>query len=247
MSLNHFVDFNTSNFEELDCYCGTLTTFNNLTTKKKLAFDNDATDPLNYGYLSVPLRQDNTAQLVFNNWNVEQSINNSYQRFFQQMVSQSAITQPSYTQLINRTSLIGDLPVIRANTTHIGTSYKINGHGIINVPSSGKQAQLDLYFNTSWIASTDPFTLPNLSLESFFNFTLRTVTYAIGEQGEIKTFGTLHFVDKQGLSHDVYINSTNNQTYTTIEDADIEVRWTWITQTAGQLLILEEANISKLL
>tara|TARA_R110001606_G_scaffold183624_4_gene330380 strand:- start:741 stop:1484 length:744 start_codon:yes stop_codon:yes gene_type:complete len=247
MSLNHFVDFDTSNIEELDCYCGTLTTFNNLITKKKIAFDNGATDPVNYGYLSVPLRQDNTAQLIFNNWNVEQPINNSYQRFFQQMVSQSAITQPLYTQLINRTNHVGELPVIPANTTLIGTSFKINGHGTLSVPSANSQAKLELYFNFSLIATTDVFTLPNLSGDTFFYFKMRTITYALGEQGTIKTFGTLHFVDKQGGSHDVFIDSTNDQTYSTEEDVDIFVRWTWVTQNPGQLLILTEANMNKLL
>jgi hypothetical protein len=241
MSLNHFVDYPTSFKEELDCYCGSIYAFNALITRDKLTFGGSAENNLS---LSTRDIQAQYTKLLIDDYGIEQTLNFAYQRFYQQMVSVSAITQPEYTDLINTSGSIGGKRIV-ANTTRRGTSFRFEGHGTLSVPSSGKQAKLELYFDTSLIGTTEVFTLPNLDEDTFFDFDMRTVTYALGSQGTIKTFGKVHFIDKQGVTHDVFIDSENNQTYTTTEDAEIELRWTWVTQTAGQLLILHEFSVDK--
>jgi len=154
-------------------------------------------------------------------------VNNSSQRFYEQMVDSVSINgNLPETSIFDTTGSIGRLDIL-PNITRVGSKYNLKAHGIIESSSNSRFIIRTKLGNA--IIEHQEITLPNLESGSFFELDLELRVKAIGDAGtaRIYTFGKFNFIKNNGVSTSIFIDDYNNTTYqtTALAEADVTIEW----------------------
>ncbi len=243
MSLNHIVNKEQADKDNLTIFGDELVSFNGVTVSESQALTNPMrlTSSLEDGQNILRCTLENGAR---------PALNNSFQRFYQQLVNVISIPQGVGVQksLIDTTGSIGSI-TRPANVLRRGTKLRLIAHGRIESPTGNQQGKFRWYLGTTLLFEGDPITLPNLQNGSFVEIEFNLTVYNIGVAGIalLKAFGTFSFTTSQGTTKTVFLDQENNTTFQTITAEDINLTFEWLSQSVGDILNVHELEISILI
>ena len=229
MSLNHIVLQNDKHDPKLNVRFKTVLVDDNIEFKDDLLYNGQISTEINNGINTLVFRNQ-TNNLV--------PLSSGKQRIFQQLAPNFNIgTNVGETVMIDTNGAIGSLEIL-GNSTNIGNKFIFEGHGTIATSSSNQICRIRLRIGGVQIGDSGEQTLPNLS-SSFYDYQIKTLTYEIGPAGtaSIKCFGIFHFIDQQGDTHTIYVNTNNNTTYETVTTQTLTITFEWISTGSDQLSV----------
>jgi len=195
----------------------------------------------NNGKIETEIDDSNRNNLYYTN---EQGIifplNNSYQRFYEQMTNPvTIIFDDGEKSIFDTTDAIGRRSIL-PNITRIGSKYKLESHGTITTSSANQQLRIKTKLGNATIEE-DLMTLPNLSVGSYYSIKIDLLVRQIGNAGEahISTFGKFQFINNQGLTVSKFLDSENNTTYQTTSIADADITFEWLADGTNNLTVHE--------
>ncbi len=243
MSLNHIVNKEQADKDNLTIFADELVSFNGVTVSESQGLTNPMrlTSSLEGGQNILRCTLENGAR---------PSLNNSFQRFYQQLVNVISIPQGVGVQksLIDITGSIGSI-TRPANALRRGTKLRLIAHGRIEASPANQQGKFRWYLGTNLLFEGDPIIFPNLQTGSFVEIEFNLTVYDIGVAGVavLKAFGTFSFTTSQGTTKTVFLDATNNTTFETITTADFNITFEWISQSTGDSLDVHELEVSILI
>ena len=230
MSLNHIVLENDKHDPKLNVRFKTVLIDDNIQFKDDLLYNGQLSTE-NFNGINTLVFRNQTNNLV--------PLSSGKQRIFQQLAPNFNIgTNVGETVMIDTNGGIGSLE-IPANSTNVGNKFIFQGHGILLTSSANQICRIRIRIGGVQIGDSGEQTLPNLSSTSFYDYEIKTLTYEIGPAGvaSIKCFGTFHFVDQQGDTHTIYVNTNNNTTYETVTTQTLTITFEWVSTGTDQLSV----------
>ena len=230
MSLNHLVIENIKYDPKLNVRFKTTLIDDNIEFKDDLLYNGQILTQLFNGLNTLYFRNQSN-NLV--------PLSSGKQRIFQQLAPNFNIgTGTGETVMIDTNGAIGSLE-IPANSTTVGNKFIFEGHGTLVTASANHICRIRVRIGGIMIGDSGNQSLPNLASSSFYDYKIKTLTYQIGSPGiaSIKCFGTFHFIDQQGDTHTIYVNTDNNTTYETITTQTLTITFEWVSTGSDQLSV----------
>ena len=243
MSLNHIVNKEQADKDNLTIFADELVSFNGLTISESQGLANPMriTSALEDGQNILRCTLENGSR---------PTLNNSFQRFYQQLINVISVPEGVGVQksLIDTTGSIGTI-TRPGNVLRRGTKLRLIAHGRIESSPANQQGRFRWYLGTTLLFEGDPITFPNLQNGSFVEIEFNLTVYNIGVPGValLKAFGTFSFTTSQGTTKTVFLDQENNTTFETITAEDINLTFEWLSQSAGDSLDVHELEISILI
>ena len=234
--MNHFLQDDNVEIEKLNIrlYKPVITT--SIDFKDELGSNN--------GSISTEVDLSNRNNLYYkNDSGVVFPVNNSYQRFYEQLSdSVNIVFADGEKSIFNTTNSIGRLTIL-PDITRRGSRFQLKAHGIIEASPSNKSFTLRTYLGES-VIEEDIILLPNLPNGSYFDMTLDMLVYDIGGTGEasIKTFGRFEFISNNGNPIVKLLDAENSTTYQTTQEAEANVSIEW-NQESSSVISFHEVSI----
>lgn len=219
MSLNRFLSTTNVQNDKMKVKLYQPEVFTNLSFKDGIE---------NNGSISTEIAGNNRNNLYYTNESgIQFPVNNSAQRFYEQMVDTVSINGVfPETTIFDTVGAIGRLDIL-PNITRVGSKYILKAHGTIQ-SSANSRFIIRTKLGTAIIEEQE-ITLPNLENGSFFELDLELRVKEIGAAGtaRIYTFGKFNFIKNNGVATTLFIDDYNNTTYqtTALAEADVTIQW----------------------
>jgi len=168
-------------------------------------------------------------------------------RIFQQLAINFFIGPGSpFISLYDISDAIGSLQ-IPANTIKVGDQFVLVGHGSVTSNASNQICQLQLLLGPVVLLANYNMVIPNLPAGSLYDYRFECLCYEVGGPSfaTMKSFGYIHFNDKQGLTHSLYFEETNNISFQTDVTQSFDIEFKWTSTTSGNQLIVHTNSIYK--
>lgn len=237
MSLNHIFDKETAKGDSSEVYSNELNTFNGLT------FFNETLGP-NQGRittLQVPDAYGTKNYITFRNEVAPSPINACAQKLYinlDDITIQDNVSEA--IDLLTYNNYVG-FPILReANITRPGANFKIWFCGTLDLKSPGQQLEITIGIGEAVVVQ-EILSLPNQAGITPFRFNIEQIIRKIGPPGTAEMFSAADFstIDSQGNSQVFFLDSVNNTTYETVNAVFGFVRLRWVTQNAGNVVIVK--------